>query len=295
MVAESGPTERLPLVARAPLQAPDAVHALASVVLQFSVEVPPAAMLAGLALKLSVGAGRDHRDGGGLARRASRSGACQRVARRGADWSGARCATGRHSAGSRLPRRSSSWHWVDDQVRVDAPPGATLLGVAVSATVGAGGSVTVTVTDCAALPPGPMQVSVNSVLAVSVRRSRPNLLVARAPLQPPLAVQVSASVDGPGQCGRGVVRHCGRRGRQRDARRRGRIDVDRDALARAAARTRAGQGVGARGGERAGGLRSRSVPRTPVQPFDAVQALAPVVDHVEPWPRRRRRSSPAWR
>lgn len=83
---------------------------------------------------------------------------------------------------------------VEDQVRVAAPPGATLLGVAVSATVGAGGGVTVTVTDCAALPPGPLQESVNSVLAVSAPvEAEPN--VARAPLQPPLAVQVSASVE----------------------------------------------------------------------------------------------------
>jgi len=55
--AESGPTKTLPLVARGPLQAPEAAHAVASVAFQLSVEVPPAAMLAGLALKLRVGGG----------------------------------------------------------------------------------------------------------------------------------------------------------------------------------------------------------------------------------------------
>jgi len=83
---------------------------------------------------------------------------------------------------------------VDDHVSVAAPPGATLLGVAVSATVGVGGGVTVTVTDCAALPPGPVQVSVNRVLAVSVPVGA-EPLGALAPLHPPPAVQASASVD----------------------------------------------------------------------------------------------------
>jgi hypothetical protein len=83
---------------------------------------------------------------------------------------------------------------VDDQVSVAAPPGAMLLGVAVSATVGVGGGVTVTVTDCAALPPGPVQVSVNRALAVSVPVGA-EPLGALAPLHPPLAVQASASVD----------------------------------------------------------------------------------------------------
>jgi hypothetical protein len=46
--------------------------------------------------------------------------------------------------------------WVDDQFKVDVPPFATVLGVAVSVTVGAA-AVTVTVADWAAVPPGPEQ------------------------------------------------------------------------------------------------------------------------------------------
>lgn len=48
---------------------------------------------------------------------------------------------------------------VDDQVRVALPPLETLLGLALRLTVGDGG-VTETVTDCAALPPAPLQVRV---------------------------------------------------------------------------------------------------------------------------------------
>jgi hypothetical protein len=47
---------------------------------------------------------------------------------------------------------------VDDQVKVDVPPLATVLGPALKATVGAG-AVTDTVADCVALPPPPVQVS----------------------------------------------------------------------------------------------------------------------------------------
>jgi len=47
----------LPLVATVPLQAPEAVHEVAFVELQLIVELPPEAMLAGEALRDSVGAG----------------------------------------------------------------------------------------------------------------------------------------------------------------------------------------------------------------------------------------------
>ena len=49
---------------------------------------------------------------------------------------------------------------VELQLSVEAPPEPTLVGLAVSATVGAG-AVTVTVAECGALlPPDPVQVSV---------------------------------------------------------------------------------------------------------------------------------------
>jgi hypothetical protein len=48
---------------------------------------------------------------------------------------------------------------VEDQDSVELPPFATVLGLALKLTVGAG-EVTVTVEDCAALPPVPVQVRV---------------------------------------------------------------------------------------------------------------------------------------
>ena len=48
---------------------------------------------------------------------------------------------------------------VEDQVRFEALPLVMVLGLALKLTVGAG-VVTVTVVDCAALPPAPVQVSV---------------------------------------------------------------------------------------------------------------------------------------
>jgi hypothetical protein len=47
----------------------------------------------------------------------------------------------------------------DDQLRVALPPLDTALGPALRLTVGVG-ALTETVTDCPALPPAPMQVSV---------------------------------------------------------------------------------------------------------------------------------------
>jgi hypothetical protein len=46
---------------------------------------------------------------------------------------------------------------VDDQLNIEAPPLATVLGLAAKLTVGAG-EVTETVADCVALPPLPVQV-----------------------------------------------------------------------------------------------------------------------------------------
>jgi hypothetical protein len=48
---------------------------------------------------------------------------------------------------------------VEDQAKVEVAPLATVLGLALKATVGAA-EVTVTVADCAALPPAPVQVRV---------------------------------------------------------------------------------------------------------------------------------------
>jgi hypothetical protein len=81
---------------------------------------------------------------------------------------------------------------VDVHVSVADVPVPMVMGLALSVTVGAG--ITVTVADWAALPPSPVQVSVKSVVAVSVPVDWLPL-VAFAPLQPSDAVQAVALVE----------------------------------------------------------------------------------------------------
>jgi len=57
------------------------------------------------------------------------------------------------------PEAAQEVAFVDVQLKVEVAPLATVLGLALSVTVGAG-VVTVTVADCAALPPLPVQVRV---------------------------------------------------------------------------------------------------------------------------------------
>lgn len=81
---------------------------------------------------------------------------------------------------------------VEDQDSVELPPFATVLGLALKLTVGAG-ELTVTVEDCAALPPVPVQVSVYVAFAVSAPVDD-DPLMALLPDQPPDAVQAVALV-----------------------------------------------------------------------------------------------------
>jgi hypothetical protein len=57
------------------------------------------------------------------------------------------------------PEAAQAVALVDDQVSVDPLPLATVLGLALKLTVAAGSALTVTVADCAALPPAPVQVN----------------------------------------------------------------------------------------------------------------------------------------
>ena len=85
---------------------------------------------------------------------------------------------------------------VELQVSVEALPLATLVGFAVSVTVGAGGfEVTVTVAVWLAVPPAPVQVNVKSVVLLKAPVGCEPPLVASVPLQPPEAVQLVALVE----------------------------------------------------------------------------------------------------
>ena len=81
---------------------------------------------------------------------------------------------------------------LDDQLSIADPPLLTVVGFALSPTVG--GSETVTVTDLLALPPGPLHISVKVVVALSA----PVLTLPfgdSLPDQPPEAVQPLALLD----------------------------------------------------------------------------------------------------
>jgi hypothetical protein len=80
-----------------------------------------------------------------------------------------------------------------DQVSVEALPAFTLLGAALSVTIGAL-LETVTVADCVAEPPGPWQVSSYSVVLVRVPVDVVPL-VGTLPCQPPEAVQAAAPAE----------------------------------------------------------------------------------------------------
>jgi hypothetical protein len=82
--------------------------------------------------------------------------------------------------------------FVDDHERVELLPFAMVLGLALKVTVGTG-EVTVTVADCAALPPVPVQASVYVAFALSAPVDW-EPLVAWLPDQPPEAVQEVAFV-----------------------------------------------------------------------------------------------------
>ena len=82
--------------------------------------------------------------------------------------------------------------WLDHD-NVEPVPASTVLGLAVSVTTGAN-SETVTLTDCVAEPPDPVQVSAYSVVLVSAPVDQVPL-VAIVPRQPPEAVQAVALAE----------------------------------------------------------------------------------------------------
>jgi hypothetical protein len=82
---------------------------------------------------------------------------------------------------------------LEDQLNVALPPLETLVGLALSETLGAAAD-TVTVADCVADPPAPVQVSVYLAVALSA-----DVLIEPAiasdPLQPPEAVHAVVLVE----------------------------------------------------------------------------------------------------
>ena len=145
-----------PLVAREPVQPPDAVQAVALVETQVNVELPPLATLVGLALKETLGAAAETVTVADCA--AEPPAPVQvRVNRVVADRAGVVLEPLRASPPLQPPEAVQDVAWVEDQVNVDVAPLLIVLGFADRVTAGAG-VVTDTVADCVALPPVPVQV-----------------------------------------------------------------------------------------------------------------------------------------
>lgn len=183
----------MPLVAFEPVQPPDAVQLVVFVVFHVSVDALPIRTVAGVAVRVIVGAGA----------------AMETVA----DWLAVPPGPVQLKvkvvitesgpvdwlplvalAPAQPPSAVQLVALVVLQVSVAEPPPATIVGDAVSVTVGAEEAATETVTDWLPEPPGPAQVRVNVVVALSAPVDWLPL-VARAPLQPPLAVQPVALVE----------------------------------------------------------------------------------------------------
>jgi hypothetical protein len=154
----SAPVDCEPFSDSLPLQPPEATHEVALVEVQVSVVPFPLETVLGPAARVTVGAGA--------------------VTETVADWLAVPPGPVQVSTKVLLvlrapvpalpligslpdhaPEAVQAVAWVVDQVRLELPPLVTELGLAPSVTVGAGaGELTVTVADCVAVPPAPVQV-----------------------------------------------------------------------------------------------------------------------------------------
>jgi hypothetical protein len=191
VVALSAPVVCVPLVALAPLQLPEAVQLVASVEFHVSVEEPPLETVAGLAVNVTVGAGATTVTVVlwlALPPAPVQVSVNVVVALRAPVV----CVPLVAFAPVQPPEAVQLVALVELHVRLDVPPLATLVGLAVNVTVGTGATVTVAL--WLPLPPVPEQVSVYAVVAVSAPVDCVPL-VDFAPVQPPEAVQLVASVE----------------------------------------------------------------------------------------------------
>jgi hypothetical protein len=146
-----------PMVASLPLQPPEAAQEVALVDVQFNVAPPPLAIVLGLALKLTVGAVA-------VTETVADCVALPPVPVHVSPYvalavsAPVDCEPLTGMLPDHPPEALHAVALVADQVNVELPPLATVLGLATKVTVGAG-EVTETVADCVALPPVPVQVS----------------------------------------------------------------------------------------------------------------------------------------
>jgi hypothetical protein len=162
VVAVSAPVVVLPLVALVPLQPPEAVHEVALVLLHVRVDAPPDATLVGFAVNFTVGAG-------GIT--VTVAAAAAGVVPLAPEQVSVKLAVAVSAPVVVLPlvalvplQPPEAVHTVALallHVSVDALPDATLVGFAVSFTVGSGGiTVTMAVAAAGVVPLAPEQVNV---------------------------------------------------------------------------------------------------------------------------------------
>ena len=173
VVTAKAPVASEPFVARAPLQPPLAVHAVALLDDQTRVDVSPAATLAGLADSDTVGDGDGDGDGDTVATTeivldpVPPSPVHDSVKLVVADRAPVPAEPLVARAPLQPPLAVHAVALLDDQTRVDPSPTTILAGFADSDTVGdgnTGGGVTVTMTVLDPVPPSPVHVSVKPVV-----------------------------------------------------------------------------------------------------------------------------------
>ncbi len=192
VVALTGPVDAEPLGPRGPLQPPLAVQLVALEVVQVSVELPPAGTVGGNALNVIWGKGG-----------VTTTAAVADPEPPAPVHVNVKLALAFSAAEPSLPLVGlfpvqpplavQLVAFVDDHVRMVDDPVTTEAGLAVRATVGVGGAVTVT--DALAAPEPPVPEHVKVKVALAARAAVVSVpLVALAPVQPPEAVHDVALV-----------------------------------------------------------------------------------------------------
>lgn len=185
----SGPVEREPLFGCGPVHAPDAIQEVAPLVLQVSKELPPVLIELGAALMLTVGAGVPTVTVVDCV--ALPPAPVQLIVKFVVAESGAVVC---EPLGGKLPLQPPPALQPvasrDDQLSTVLAPASTVSACADRLTDGAG-AVTTTSACCTEDPLGPEQVSTNVVLAARDEIAA-EPLTGFVPLQPPLAMQLSA-------------------------------------------------------------------------------------------------------
>jgi len=185
----------LPETGIAPLQPPDAVHDVAFVEVHVKVPLPPLAMVVGDAVNVTVGAGVVLVTETVLLARAVPPAPVQLSVKDVLAFNApVLCVPAVALLPLQPPDAVHEVAFVELHVKVLLPPLATVVGDADNVTVGAGVAlVTVMEALAWAVPPAPVQLSVNVALAFNVPLTLPES--GCAPLQPPDAVHDVAFVE----------------------------------------------------------------------------------------------------